>query len=69
MKNKGQAYPTSLLTSHVLQYVKQRNEKVATIRQSASAIHRITGSHKQANRSTSTAFNRRANGTNQFHID
>jgi len=28
----------------------------------AGAIHRITGSHKQARRSTSTSFNRRANG-------
>jgi len=64
VKNKGQAYLTSLLTPHVLQYVKQGNEKVATIRQSARTIHRITGSHKQATRSTSTSFNRRANATN-----
>ena len=36
--------------------------------QYARAIHRITGSHKQTTRSTSTSFNRRANGTNQFHL-
>jgi len=28
VKNKGQVYLTSLLTPHVLQYVKQRKEKV-----------------------------------------
>ncbi len=54
VKNKGQVSLTSLLAPYVLQYVKQRNEKVTTIRRSARAIHRITGIHKQASRSTST---------------
>jgi len=40
-----------------------------SFRKYARAIHRITRSHKQVTRGSSTCFNRRANGTNQFHID
>lgn len=41
---------------------------MVTIRQYASAIHRITGSHKQTTRGTLTSFNRRANGIINFTL-